>query len=224
HGTRDADTDDFRVDPGQRHPEGQAGQSPTRSARANDISRAFALLAKLLSELEGTAHVSERAEAIAAAARYDVRIAAAGAQLVRHARHALGSRSIAGEGPRSAKKPVQPHVALDLLDRLPRKHQPALNTGDARRCRGHPAVVRLWRAESHKDVRAEARRIGNEVLELARLVASEREARVVVTLDQESVQAYGRRQARRLLKRRGQGGELESRKSAEAGFHVSQGP
>src|SRR5437667_11474072 len=92
---------------------------------------------------------------------------------------------------------------------------------------GAPSVTRTSaprRAERHQDVRAEARRIGNQVLELARLVASECEARVVVTLDQESVQAYGRRQARRLLKRRGQGGELESRKSAEAGFHVSQGP
>src|SRR6059058_1637019 len=91
--------------------------------------------------------------------------------------------------------------------------------------RAAAAVIRQWfdcGAPSVTRTSAPRRAASATVLELARLVASECEARVVVTLDQESVQAYGRRQARRLLKRRGQGGELESRKSAEAGFHVSQ--
>ena len=80
-------------------------------------------------------------------------------------------------------------------------------------------MIRLWRAEGHQHVCTCAHRIGNQILELSRLVATECEARVVVTLDQESVQAYGGREAWRLLKRRGQRGELQSWNSVEFSFH-----
>ena len=71
------------------------------------------------------------------------------------------------------------------------QHQRTLESGGAGRRSGHARVVRLHGAARHQRIGALAQRVCDEELELACLVAAEREAGEIVAFDQDVWTALG---------------------------------
>jgi hypothetical protein len=107
----------------------------------------------------------------------------------------------AGELDGRAEQPVEDQVAAVLGGLVAREHEVAGEpTARGRRGR-HACEVRLRAAGRDQRVAAARERVGDQRLELARLVAAEREPGQVVALDQHA-HAEHLRQPRRLVERR----------------------
>ena len=88
---------------------------------------------------------------------------------------------------RRAEQPVEQQIALERrVGRSRREHEHAVESNRA--CSGgrHPRVVGLRRAARDHDVGVLRQRVAHQELELARLVAAEREPGEVVALDEDS--------------------------------------
>ena len=88
---------------------------------------------------------------------------------------------------RRAEQPVEQEVALQRRVGLARgEHEDAVESNGARGGGRHPRVVGLRRAARDDDVGSLREGVGHQELELARLVAAERESGEVVALDEDS--------------------------------------
>ena len=211
-------------------PEDEPG---SRASRAGGDVQAHGSLAgggNLRHELERAGNVAEHADRAGAADRDHVGMFASGTQgshdlgdhrsLVRAGCHP-GVVGGADEVNLGAKEMVEQQVALDLGRVRSRGQDEARAEPDhpARRCR-HPGVVGLHATGRDEHRGAFAQRIGDEELQLAGLVPPAGEAGEVVALDEDPgrtpVAAEGVPEPPKLVKRRRQGGEPESRKTLQS--------
>ena len=99
----------------------------------------------------------------------------------------------AGEVQRRAEQVVEEQVAVVARRLLAREREVAVEPEPVRRGRGHARVVALRAAAGHERVAAPGERLRAEVLELAGLVAAERETGEVVALHEQARRGADRR-------------------------------
>jgi len=91
-----------------------------------------------------------------------------------------------------AEEVVEQVVALPRRIRLSRgQHQRDVEARHPRRRGRHPRVIRLHSAGRHDGRRAEPPRVGDQKLQLPRLVAAERQTGEIVALEQNAGTARG---------------------------------
>jgi hypothetical protein len=82
---------------------------------------------------------------------------------------------------------IEQQVSLKRgMVRFRRQHEVAFESGDARGRRRHSRVVGLGRAGRNQRSRSSVDRVSDEELELARLVAAQRESSEIVTLHEDA--------------------------------------
>ncbi len=115
----------------------------------------------------------------------------------------------------------QREVALESCRTIPREHEVDVETQPGTGGGGHPAVVRLRRADRDERPSARGNRLGTQELQLARLVAAGTEAGEVVALHPEAGTAGQLRSAFERRRQRRQGNPRDTVQSLGEGGHRS---
>ena len=180
-----------------------------RTARADDEAVDLnALLEKLLLQLLRASHITQATQCVGAAAGQDVALAASSRQFVGNALHRgghIGAGGHHGDG-LDAQQAEQKVVAVGTLGKTAGHalldHKAAAQAFLDRSGHGDAAMVGLRRAAGDQGVGALRQRLGNQELQLARLVATRRQAEQVVTLDSDVRSTQRLREAGQKLERR----------------------
>ena len=119
--------------------------------------------------------------------------------------------TLAGENDPCAEQMVQEQVARCDRGGVAAQDDHAAQPARRRSGGGLPGMVRLHRAECDESVGAPAQGLGNAELELARLVAADREPGLVVALHEEARAPERLGQSRQLVQRCGQVAQANAR-------------
>jgi hypothetical protein len=172
------------------------------------MGEADALVAALLQQLPRRVDIADQPERVRSADRDDIGRAALGPALLGDPRH-LGIR-VGGAGmqldPR-AEQLVEQQVAAGVVGRVAPghrigQHQHAVEAELRRGRRGLAGMVRLRTAGGDDGVGAQRQRVAEQELQLAHLVAAQRQAGAVVALDPELRAAQRFREPRQRLQGR----------------------
>src|SRR5438477_8285951 len=121
--------------------------------------------------------------------------------------------ALAREDDPRAEQMVEEQVSVGELGGVSAQDDHAPQPACGGRGRGLPGMIRLHRAERNQSVGVPAQGLGNAELELARLVAADREPGLVVALHEDARAAQRPGQARQLVQWCGQLAEANARKA-----------